>query len=88
MVVPYSLPNNLGGLHSRCCTHSTRYTTMAHVARVNAINIETEEEGSWKSLFSDGGCTANKCFFLVVGIQFMLQTSGQISYLSGCFNPH
>ncbi|KAJ5757893.1 uncharacterized protein N7511_006587 [Penicillium nucicola] len=41
-----------------------------------AINIEAEEEGSWKSLFLDGGCSANKRFFLAVGIQFMQQTSG------------
>ncbi|KAJ5353597.1 hypothetical protein N7541_006161 [Penicillium brevicompactum] len=41
-----------------------------------AINVEAEQEGSWKSLFSDGGCAANKRFFLALGIQFMQQTSG------------
>ncbi|KAJ5813921.1 uncharacterized protein N7503_000671 [Penicillium pulvis] len=43
---------------------------------MTAINIEAEEEGSWKSLFTDGGCAANKRFFLALGIQFMQQTSG------------
>jgi MFS family permease len=42
-----------------------------------AINIEAEDEGSWKTLFSDGGCSANKRFFLALGIQFMQQTSGK-----------
>ncbi|KAJ6030100.1 uncharacterized protein N7446_000837 [Penicillium canescens] len=46
---------------------------------LSAINIEAEEEGPWKSRFSDGGCPANKRFFLAVGIQFMQQTSGEIS---------
>ncbi|KAJ5934689.1 hypothetical protein N7466_004236 [Penicillium verhagenii] len=41
-----------------------------------AINIEAEQEGSWKSLFTDGGCGTNKRFFLALGIQFMQQTSG------------
>ncbi|KAJ5281389.1 hypothetical protein N7478_006761 [Penicillium angulare] len=43
---------------------------------MTAINIEAEEEGSWKSLFTDGGCAVNKRFFLALGIQFMQQTSG------------
>jgi MFS family permease len=43
---------------------------------VAAISIEAEEEGSWKSLLSDGGCAANKRLFLALGIQFMQQTSG------------
>ncbi|KAJ5403813.1 hypothetical protein N7509_003684 [Penicillium cosmopolitanum] len=43
---------------------------------LSAINIESEEEGTWKSLFMDGGCAANKRFFLALGIQFMQQTSG------------
>lgn len=38
---------------------------------LTAINIEAEKEGSWKSLFLDGGCAANKRFFLALGIQFM-----------------
>ena len=55
---------------------------------LSAINIEAEEEGSWKSLFSDGGCSANKRFFLAVGIQFMQQTSGEISCSDWVRNPH
>ncbi|CAI7639983.1 unnamed protein product [Penicillium manginii] len=46
---------------------------------LSAINIESEEEGTWKSLFMDGGCAANKQFFLALGIQFMQQTSGKPS---------
>lgn len=46
---------------------------------LSAINIESEEEGTWKSLFMDGGCAANKRFFLALGIQFMQQTSGKQS---------
>lgn len=45
---------------------------------MSAINIESEEESSWKSLFMDGGCSANKRFFLALGIQFMQQTSGDL----------
>lgn len=46
---------------------------------LSAINIESEEKDSdtWKSLFMDGGCAANKRFFLALGIQFMQQTSGE-----------
>jgi hypothetical protein len=55
---------------------------------LSAINIEAEEEGSWKSLFSDGGCSANKRFFLAVGIQFMQQTSGEISCSDWVPNSH
>ncbi|KAJ5653462.1 hypothetical protein N7490_000465 [Penicillium lividum] len=44
---------------------------------MTAINIEAEEESSWKSLFTDGGCGTNKRFFLALGIQFMQQTSGE-----------
>ncbi|OQD72410.1 hypothetical protein PENDEC_c021G03410 [Penicillium decumbens] len=43
---------------------------------MSAISIESEEEGSWRALFMDGGCAANKRFFLAVGIQFMQQMSG------------
>lgn len=42
-----------------------------------AINIETAEEGSWKSLLLDGGCAAKKRFLLALGIQSMQQTSGE-----------
>ncbi|KAJ5610016.1 hypothetical protein N7510_006735 [Penicillium lagena] len=41
-----------------------------------AINIEANEDSGWKALISDGGCAANKRFFLSLGIQFMQQTSG------------
>jgi MFS family permease len=41
-----------------------------------AIALESEEEGSWGDLFRDGGISANKRFFLAVGIQFMEQMSG------------
>lgn len=52
---------------------------------LSAINIESEEEGSWRSLFMDGGCAANKRFFLAVGIQFMQQTSGKLLRLAITF---
>jgi hypothetical protein len=55
---------------------------------LSAINIEAEEEGSWKSLFSDGGCSANKRSFLAVGIQFMQQTSGEIPCSDLLLNSH
>lgn len=42
-----------------------------------AIELERKEEGSWKDLFSHGGCSANKRFYLALGIQFMQQTSGK-----------
>lgn len=49
---------------------------------MSAINIESEEEGSWRALFMDGGCAANKRFFLAVGIQFMQQMSGKMIRLA------
>jgi hypothetical protein len=55
---------------------------------MTAINIEAEEEGSWKSLFTDGGCAANKRFFLALGIQFMQQTSGELCLYTGFFVYH
>jgi MFS family permease len=42
-----------------------------------AINLETNEEGTWMDLFRDGGCAANKRFYLALGAQFMQQTSGK-----------
>jgi hypothetical protein len=42
-----------------------------------AIRVESEEEGSWADLFRDGGCQANKRFFLALGIQFMQQMTGK-----------
>jgi MFS family permease len=53
---------------------------------LSAIHIESEQEGSWRSLFMDGGCAANKRFFLAVGIQFMQQTSGKL--LLFCYYLH
>ncbi|KAJ5149356.1 hypothetical protein N7448_000934 [Penicillium atrosanguineum] len=58
---------------------------------LSAIHIESEEEGPWRSLFMDGGCAANKRFFLAVGIQFMQQTSDSLGMSQeealyvGCF---
>lgn len=43
---------------------------------VEAIKIESREEGSWMDLFKDSGIAANKRFFLALGIQFMQQMSG------------
>jgi len=44
---------------------------------VEAIEIESREEGSWMDLLRDGGVAANKRFFLALGIQFMQQMSGK-----------
>ncbi len=43
---------------------------------MEAITIEAKEEGSWADLFHDGGISANKRFYLALGIQFMQQMSG------------
>lgn len=40
---------------------------------LEAIEIESKEEGSWMDLFRDGGIRANKRFYLALGIQFMQQ---------------
>lgn len=48
---------------------------------LTAINIEAKEESGWKALISDGGCAANKRFFLSLGIQFMQQTSGTVCFV-------
>lgn len=45
-------------------------------AIMQAIEIESKEEGSWMDLFRDGGIAANKRFYLALGIQFMQQMSG------------
>ena len=45
-------------------------------AILEAIEIESREEGSWMDLFRDGGIAANKRFYLALGIQFMQQMSG------------
>jgi MFS family permease len=43
---------------------------------MEAIAIEEEEEGSWGDLFRGNGISANKRFYLALGIQFMQQMSG------------
>ena len=43
---------------------------------MEAIAIESKEEGSWMDLFRSNGISANKRFYLAVGIQFMQQMSG------------
>ena len=44
---------------------------------LNAIEIESREEGTWRDLFRDAGISADKRFYLAVGIQFMQQMSGE-----------
>ncbi|KAJ4132555.1 hypothetical protein NW754_015372 [Fusarium falciforme] len=43
---------------------------------LQAIEFESEAEGSWVDLFRDGGCQGHKRFFLAVGLLFMQQMSG------------
>lgn len=43
---------------------------------LEAIRIESQEEGTWMDLFRDGGTRADKRFYLALGIQFMQQLSG------------
>lgn len=43
---------------------------------IEAISLESEEEGTWMDLFRDGGTKANKRFYLALGIQFMQQMTG------------
>lgn len=45
-------------------------------AIIEAIQIESKEEGTWGDLFKDNGIAANKRFYLALGIQFMQQLSG------------
>ena len=44
---------------------------------VEAIGIESKEEGSWMDLFKGHGISSHKRFYLAVGIQFMQQMSGK-----------
>jgi MFS family permease len=44
---------------------------------LEAIALESKEEGTWGDLFRDNGMAANKRFYLAVGIQFMQQMTGQ-----------
>ena len=48
---------------------------------MEAIMIESKEEGTWGDLFRDNGIAANKRFYLALGIQFMQQMSGMSSPL-------
>ncbi|KAH8659792.1 general substrate transporter [Xylariales sp. PMI_506] len=43
---------------------------------LDAILLESKEEGAWTDLFRDGGIAAHKRFYLAMGIQFMEQISG------------
>ncbi|OZJ02831.1 hypothetical protein BZG36_04352 [Bifiguratus adelaidae] len=43
---------------------------------LDAIRLEAKEEGTWGDLFRSNGISANKRFFLSLGIQFMQQMSG------------
>jgi len=49
---------------------------------MEAIKIESKEQGSWSDLFKDGGISANKRFYLALGIQFMQQMSGMLISLA------
>ena len=44
---------------------------------MDAIEIESREEGSWLDLFRGAGIAADKRFYLALGIQFMQQMSGE-----------
>lgn len=44
---------------------------------IEAIEIESREEGSWLDLFRGAGIAANKRFYLALRIQFMQQMSGE-----------
>jgi hypothetical protein len=45
-------------------------------AILEAIRIESKEEGGWGDLFRSNGIQAHKRFYLALGIQFMQQMSG------------
>jgi hypothetical protein len=49
---------------------------------MEAIAIESNEEGTWGDLFRNNGIAANKRFYLALGIQFMQQMSGRCLSLS------
>ena len=44
---------------------------------MEAIAIESKEEGTWGDLFRDNGIAAHKRFYLALGIQFMQQMTGE-----------
>jgi len=43
---------------------------------MNALELESKEEGTWADLFRDNGIMGNKRFYLALGIQFMQQMTG------------
>ena len=43
---------------------------------MQALALESQEEGSWADLFRSNGISAHKRFFLALGIQFMQQMTG------------
>lgn len=47
---------------------------------MEAITIESKEEGTWGDLFRGNGIAADKRFYLALGIQFMQQMSGEWLY--------
>lgn len=57
-------------------------------AIMQAIATESKEEGTWADLFTDGGISTNKHFYLAVGIQFMQQLSGESYELLGAYYHH
>ena len=47
---------------------------------LDAIEIESREEGTWLDLCRGAGVSANKRFYLALGIQFMQQMSGEFPF--------
>ncbi|CCM05234.1 uncharacterized protein FIBRA_07444 [Fibroporia radiculosa] len=43
---------------------------------LDAIELESKEEGSWRDLFRDNGIMGHRRFYLALGIQFMQQMTG------------
>lgn len=54
---------------------------------LEAIRVESQEEGAWSDLFRSNGIAANKRFYLALGIQFMQQMSGINIVSSACTLP-
>ena len=50
---------------------------------IEAIAIESKEEGTWGDLFRGNGIAADKRFYLALGIQFMQQNSCNRCPVSG-----
>jgi hypothetical protein len=49
---------------------------------MQAIAIESKEEGTWGYLFRSNRIAANKRFYLALGIQFMHEMSGKFIHTS------